>query len=66
MKSFAGPQQLATFFRTCARATRTRRRPAGCIKSLAEQTLKPALQLCEMIDGKWRAAVAKAEPLIAA
>ncbi|MFO0575381.1 MAG: hypothetical protein U1A78_15420 [Polyangia bacterium] len=38
----------------------------GLYKTLAEQTLKPALALCDLIDGKWRAAVAKSEPLLAA
>lgn len=49
------------------RESQTRAQAAGGLyKSLADQTLKPALQLCELIDGKWRAAVAKAEPLVAA
>lgn len=38
----------------------------GLYKTLADQTLKPALALCDLIDGKWRAAVAKSEPLVAA
>src|SRR5262245_34323928 len=38
----------------------------GPFKTLAGQTLKPALLLCELVEGKWRAAEAKATPLVAA
>lgn len=38
----------------------------GQLKTLADQTLKPALALCTLIDGKWRTAATKAEPLQAA
>jgi hypothetical protein len=49
------------------RESHTRAQAAGGLfKTLAEQTLKPALLLCDLIDGKWRAAVAKSEPLLAA
>ena len=50
-----------------ARASYTKAQAAGGLyKTLAEQTLKPALALCDLVDAKWRAAVAKSEPLLAA